>query len=229
MTDTTKPGEITIPAPHVPYGPEGVPEAKATADYLREAACTFRAKKPFGSNLSVTVIKLLDDAAEALDPTPTPEPWAGHPVKWCEEHDSLTEAQDEICDRSWEHTCATGGSQGPCDWQTYQPWVDLLAERDEAREELVALRVLDGASAERAEAERKAMAQQRDDACRERKQYKRDANTARRERNEAREALERAIAPWIGDEILRAVGLGGMVTHRSISERIMRERGFRDE
>lgn len=57
------------------------------------------------------------------------------------------------------------------------------------RKELAALRVLDGASAGRADDERKAMAQQRDEACRERKQYKRAANEARRQRNQAREAL----------------------------------------
>ena len=51
------------------------------------------------------------------------------------------------------------------------------------------VQVLDGAPAERAEAERKAMAQQRDEACAERKQYKRAANEARRQRNQAREAL----------------------------------------
>ena len=185
MTDTTKPDSITIPAPHVPYGPKGVPEAKATADYLREAACTFRAKKPFGSNLGATVIKLLDDAAEALDPTPTPEPWAGHPIKWCVVHASLAQGGDKRC--GW----AEGLNISPtaCTFVAWQPWVDLLAERDEARKELAALRVLDGASVERAEAERKAMAQQRDDACRERKQYKRAANEARRQRNQAREAL----------------------------------------
>ena len=41
-----------------------------------------------------------------------------------------------------------------CTFAAWQPWVDLLAERDEARKELAALRVLDGASAGRAETER---------------------------------------------------------------------------
>lgn len=171
MADTTKPGDIH----GHPIMECGIPNHEAAKEHLHPVSGP-----------------IWEDGCHRwfLRPdSPTPEPWAGHPVKWCEEHDSLTEAQDEICDRSWEHTCATGGSQGPCDWQTYQPWVDLLAERDEARKELVALRVLDGASAERAEAERKAMAQQRDDACRERKQYKRAANEARRQRNQAREAL----------------------------------------
>lgn len=154
--------------------------------------------------------------ASYVRPEPTPEPWAGHPIKWCLQHSSLAPVDEDACyvDAAYDNHPAL-----PCRFTVYQPWVDLLAERDEAlqvmnehrcgeqaerayrrtlraeaerdeaRKELAALRVLDGASAERADDERKAMAQQRDDACAERKQYKRAANEARRQRNQAREAL----------------------------------------
>ena len=66
---------ITIPAPHVIYGPEGVPEAVADADYLRAAVRNIRYAESngasmFGSNLTNTVCKLLEDSAAALEPTP---------------------------------------------------------------------------------------------------------------------------------------------------------------
>lgn len=96
------------------------------------------------------------------------------------------------------------------------------------RKELAALRVLDGASAGRADDERKAMAQQRDEACRERNRYKRDANAARRERNKVRKELARAIAPWTDEEVARPCESGNWGAP-SLNERIMRERGFRDE
>lgn len=56
---------ITIPAPHVPYGPEGVPEGEADALYLREAARRINEQRLFGPNLTATVVKLLADAADA--------------------------------------------------------------------------------------------------------------------------------------------------------------------
>lgn len=222
-------------------------------------------------------------------PDPTPEPWAGHPIKWCEEHAGLAEPDEAECPRA-DLSGFDYRFEAPCQFTAYQPWADLLAERDaalqvmnehrcgeqaerayrrtlraedgrdearkerdvykrakaenddrfmierdearaerdEARKELAALRVLDGASAERAEAERKAMAQQRDDACRERKQYKREANAARRERNKVRKELARAIAPWTDEEVARPCESGNWGAP-SLNERIMRERGFRDE
>lgn len=121
-----------------------------------------------------------------------------------------------------EHRC---GEQAE---RAYRRTLRAEAERDEARKELAALQVLDGASAERAEAERKALAQQRDEACRERNRYKRDANAARRERNKVRKELARAIAPWTDEEVARPCESGNWGAP-SLNERIMRERGFRDE
>lgn len=66
---------ITIPAPHVPHGPVGVPENVADADYLRAAVRNIeyqtRGERLWGSNLTATIIKLLNDAANALDGVPT--------------------------------------------------------------------------------------------------------------------------------------------------------------
>lgn len=63
---------ITIPAPHVPNGPVGIPEHKADADYIRSAIRNLEhqinlGRKFAGSNLTATVFKLLADVAEQLD------------------------------------------------------------------------------------------------------------------------------------------------------------------
>lgn len=64
----TEAEHITIPRPHVPYGPEGIPAEQADADYLREAARKLEEHyKPFGSNLRATVVKLVRDAADAVE------------------------------------------------------------------------------------------------------------------------------------------------------------------
>lgn len=58
---------ITIPRPHVPFGPEGLPAEAADAAYLRRAARDLEKHyKPFGKNLRATVVKLVHDAAEAI-------------------------------------------------------------------------------------------------------------------------------------------------------------------
>jgi hypothetical protein len=74
---TAKPGDlgvepaantITIPRPHVPFGPKHKTEDEADADYLREAARTMEDfYKPYGSNLRATVVKLLRDAALGIE------------------------------------------------------------------------------------------------------------------------------------------------------------------
>lgn len=59
---------VTIPRPHVPYGPLGVPEWQADAHYLREAAKHIEGGYSVGgSNLTATVLKLLRDSADALE------------------------------------------------------------------------------------------------------------------------------------------------------------------
>lgn len=71
---------ITIPRPHVPYGPHGVAADQADTDYLRQAADDLEIHyKPFGSNLRATVVKLIRDAADSIqapaaDPTDMPPP-----------------------------------------------------------------------------------------------------------------------------------------------------------
>lgn len=58
---------ITIPAPHVEFGPDGIPAALADADYLEHAAASLRdGYRVGGSNVTATVVKLLTDAAFAI-------------------------------------------------------------------------------------------------------------------------------------------------------------------
>ncbi|AXC37964.1 hypothetical protein SEA_JACKO_106 [Microbacterium phage Jacko] len=58
---------ISIPRPHVPFGPEGVPEHEADADYLDHAAASLEGHYEVGgSNVRATVVKMLRDAAAAL-------------------------------------------------------------------------------------------------------------------------------------------------------------------
>lgn len=59
---------ISVPRPHVPFGPQQLTEDQADADYLREAARKLEEHyKPFGSNLRATIVKLIRDAAEAIE------------------------------------------------------------------------------------------------------------------------------------------------------------------
>lgn len=62
---------LAIPAPHVPHGPTHVPENIADADYLRGAARNIRyldrGERLWGSNVTATVLKLLEDVATALE------------------------------------------------------------------------------------------------------------------------------------------------------------------
>ena len=58
---------IEIPRPHVPFGPQGVSEMLADADYLDHAARNIAGGYAVGGyNVTSTVIKLLHDAATAL-------------------------------------------------------------------------------------------------------------------------------------------------------------------
>lgn len=62
MTET-----VSVPRPHVPYGPHGVPGELATADYLDHAARNLAGGYEVGGyNVTATVIKLLHDTATAL-------------------------------------------------------------------------------------------------------------------------------------------------------------------
>lgn len=226
MTDTPKPGDI-----------HGHPIVECS-DVRHAASRVHNHDNP----LSVSTTDDWDECycpIQFVRPEPTPEPWAGHPIKWCEEHGSIADAHGDYCD-------VAAYSRDTCRLTAYQPWVDLLAERDaalqvmneyrcgeqaerayrrtlraedgrdEARKELAALRVLDGASAERAEAER---------------------DEARREAIEAREALARATRLVGFDEasqVMQGLHARFHTAHLSVGvdmifEGIMRERGFRDE
>ena len=67
VSQSTAVDVITIPRPHVPFGPEGLPAEAADAAYLRRAARDLEKHyKPFGKNLRATVVKLVHDAAEAI-------------------------------------------------------------------------------------------------------------------------------------------------------------------
>jgi hypothetical protein len=57
---------ITIPRPHVPFGPTHVTTNQADADYLRHAARNIVHARCLGSNLTATVVRLLNDAADAI-------------------------------------------------------------------------------------------------------------------------------------------------------------------
>lgn len=63
-------GTIAIPTPHVPYGPVGIPAHLSDSRYLREAAKHIEEGYPVGgSNLTEAVLKLLRDAADAIEAT----------------------------------------------------------------------------------------------------------------------------------------------------------------
>ena len=61
------PEQISVPRPHVPFGPEGIPADKADADYLRSAARNIEHSRCMGHNLTATVMQLLHDAADAIE------------------------------------------------------------------------------------------------------------------------------------------------------------------
>jgi hypothetical protein len=59
--------EITVPRPHVPFGPKGIHADQSDAKYLREAARNIEFSRCMGSNLTATVTKMLRDAADAVE------------------------------------------------------------------------------------------------------------------------------------------------------------------
>lgn len=64
----TQPETITIPRPHIPFGPEHLTINTADAQYLHTAATELEQfHQPFGSNLRATVVKLIRDAARAIE------------------------------------------------------------------------------------------------------------------------------------------------------------------
>lgn len=64
---------ITIPRPHVPTGPEGVPPSVADAEYLRAVIRKIDGKYAVvgGSGVTAMVRKLLVDVVDVLDAPPT--------------------------------------------------------------------------------------------------------------------------------------------------------------
>ena len=64
------PGTVTVPAPRVPF-----PGPSTDAHFMREAASHLQGGfQVGGSNLTATVIKLLIDVANAMEPAATPAP-----------------------------------------------------------------------------------------------------------------------------------------------------------
>lgn len=58
---------VTIPRPHVPYGPVGIPEHEADAAYLEHAAGSLESHYEVGgSNVRATVVGILRDVATTL-------------------------------------------------------------------------------------------------------------------------------------------------------------------
>lgn len=71
-SDYHPPHTLIVAIPSVPYGPAGTPVREADADYYRAAARNIRHQKAqgnafAGSNLTETVAKLCEAAAEALE------------------------------------------------------------------------------------------------------------------------------------------------------------------
>lgn len=59
---------VVITRPHVPHGPKQLTADASDVQYLREAAQKIQDfYKPFGSNLRATIVKLIDDAADAIE------------------------------------------------------------------------------------------------------------------------------------------------------------------
>lgn len=71
---------ITIPAPHVVHGPQGVPPHEADAHYMRHAASNLEGKYEVGgSGVRGAVVDLLRDVATALLDAPDEQPIAFAP------------------------------------------------------------------------------------------------------------------------------------------------------
>lgn len=63
---------VTVPRPTVPHGPVHLTVDEADAAYFREASRTLESRRAFGSNLTRTIARLLDDVAAELAP-PAPD------------------------------------------------------------------------------------------------------------------------------------------------------------
>lgn len=60
---------VTVPRPTVPHGPEHLTTDEADASYFREASRTLEQRRAFGSNLTRTIARLLDQVADQLAPS----------------------------------------------------------------------------------------------------------------------------------------------------------------
>lgn len=121
MTDTPKPGDI-----------HGHPIVECTDD-LHKTLAGHQHDDP-SSDSGAEVWEDCWCPIQFVRPEPTPEPWAGHPIKWCEEHAGLAEPDEAECPRA-DLSGFDYRFEAPCQFTAYQPWADLLAERDEARKD----------------------------------------------------------------------------------------------
>lgn len=129
---------ISIPRPHVPFGPSGTSEDHADASYLREVVWKIDkgyAKGIGGSNVTATIRKLIADAADVLEASPiTPgrdieqlirdlidpdDCWFDH-NGGCQAHGYLELQAGEMCPhakaKAW---LATIGGSGAADASSY--------------------------------------------------------------------------------------------------------------
>lgn len=111
---------VTVRRPHVEHGPVGVPADQADASYLRSAVRNIEhradeVRRLWGSGVTAMVVRLLTDAADAIESPDTPQPATAcrvcggaadheHDCSYCLKRPAvgMTEDDESICDECAE-------------------------------------------------------------------------------------------------------------------------------
>lgn len=97
-TSTISVHSLIVKRPHVPHGPEGIPDAEADADFLQRAADDLRQGHALdGQYVTMAVIGLLESTAEALRASAEPATTADDICLHCEQKRSAIDAQQMTC------------------------------------------------------------------------------------------------------------------------------------
>lgn len=89
---------LVVKRPHIPHGPQGIPDTEADADFLHHAAEALRAGHPLGeANVLWAVVGLLESTAEALRVAAEPATSATDICLHCEQTRAALDLQPMTC------------------------------------------------------------------------------------------------------------------------------------
>lgn len=98
LTSTIAVHSLVVKRPHIPHGPQGIPDAEADADFLHHAAEALREGHPLEEpQVLWAVVGLLESAAEALSAATESPASADDVCLHCEQKRADIDAQQMTC------------------------------------------------------------------------------------------------------------------------------------